>query len=136
MIIAIEICQDNFIYCKIWTQNLDVKTFKKPKEMDEVFYFQFQFWHMQGTCACIQKIYSPAPYTYHVRNWIMPINWKYKLGLLLETLREELHFKDNYKVLFEYVMLSGVNDRLVKPIRFSTLFDLDILFFFVEFELK
>ena len=66
----------------------------------------------------------------------MPINWKYKLGLLLETLREELHFKDNYKVLFEYVMLSGVNDRLVKPIRFSTLFDLDILFFFVEFELK
>ena len=105
MIIAIEICQDNFIYCKIWTQNLDVKTFKKPKEMDEVFYFQFPFWHMHGTCACIQKIYSLAPYTYHVRNWIMPINWKYKLGLLLETLREELHFKDNYKVLFEYVML-------------------------------
>ena len=32
MIIAIEICQDNFIYCKIWTQNLDVKTSKKPKE--------------------------------------------------------------------------------------------------------
>ena len=32
MIIAIEICQDNFIYCKIWTQYLDVKTSKKPKE--------------------------------------------------------------------------------------------------------
>ena len=32
MIIVIEICQDNFIYCKIWTQNLDVKTSKKPKE--------------------------------------------------------------------------------------------------------
>ena len=32
MIIAIEICQDNFIYCKMWTQNLDVKTSKKPKE--------------------------------------------------------------------------------------------------------
>ena len=58
----------------------------------------------------------------------MPINRKYKLGLLLETPREELRFKDNYKVLFEYVMLSGVNDRLDKPIRFSTLFDLDILF--------
>ena len=128
MIIAIENFQDNFIYYKIWTQNLDVKTFKTPKETDEVFYFQFPFWHMHGTCACIQKIYSLAPYTYHVRNWIMPINWKYKLGLLLETLREELHFKDNYKVLFEYVMLSGVNDRLDKPIRFSTLFDLDILF--------
>ena len=31
MTIAIEICQDIFIYCKTWTQNLDVKTFKKPK---------------------------------------------------------------------------------------------------------
>jgi adenine C2-methylase RlmN of 23S rRNA A2503 and tRNA A37 len=45
----------------------------------------------------------------------MPINRKYKLGLLLQTLREELRFKHNYKVLFEYVMLSGVNDRLDKP---------------------
>ncbi|KAH9708941.1 Radical SAM domain-containing protein [Citrus sinensis] len=48
--------------------------------------------------------------TDEVRNWIMPINRKYKLGLLIETLREELHFKNNYKVLFEYVMLAGVND--------------------------
>ena len=32
MIIAIENFQDNFIYCKIWTQNLDVKASKKPKE--------------------------------------------------------------------------------------------------------
>ena len=32
MTIAIEICQDNFIYCKTWTPNLDVKTSKKPKE--------------------------------------------------------------------------------------------------------
>ena len=32
MIIVIEICQDNFIYCKIRTQNLDVKTSKNPKE--------------------------------------------------------------------------------------------------------
>ena len=32
MIITIEICQDNFIYCKIWIQNLDVNTDKKPKE--------------------------------------------------------------------------------------------------------
>ncbi|XP_023910977.1 uncharacterized protein LOC112022590 [Quercus suber] len=50
--------------------------------------------------------------TDEVRNWIMPINRKYKLGLLLETLREELRFKNNYKVLFEYVMLSGVNDSI------------------------
>ncbi|KAL0004196.1 hypothetical protein SO802_011757 [Lithocarpus litseifolius] len=50
--------------------------------------------------------------TDEVRNWIMPINRKYKLGLLLETLRVELRFKNNYKVLFEYVMLSGVNDSI------------------------
>ncbi|KAH7510743.1 hypothetical protein FEM48_ZijujUnG0054600 [Ziziphus jujuba var. spinosa] len=48
--------------------------------------------------------------TDEVRNWIMPINRKYKLALLLQTLREELQFKHNYKVLFEYVMLAGVND--------------------------
>ncbi|KAM0938105.1 putative 23S rRNA (adenine(2503)-C(2))-methyltransferase [Dioscorea sansibarensis] len=44
------------------------------------------------------------------KNWIMPINRKYNLGLLLETLREELRFKRRYKVLFEYVMLAGIND--------------------------
>lgn len=43
----------------------------------------------------------------------MPINRKYKLGLLLQTLREELRCKHNYKVLFEYVMLAGVNDRYI-----------------------
>ncbi|BAT74666.1 hypothetical protein LR48_Vigan511s011700 [Vigna angularis] len=48
--------------------------------------------------------------TDEVRNWIMPINRKYKLDLLLQTLREELHLKKNYKVLFEYVMLEGIND--------------------------
>ncbi|KAF5443161.1 hypothetical protein F2P56_035744 [Juglans regia] len=50
--------------------------------------------------------------TDEVRNWIMPINRKYKLGLLLQTLQEELRLKHNYKVLFEYVMLSGVNDSI------------------------
>ncbi|KAL6567819.1 hypothetical protein OROGR_001487 [Orobanche gracilis] len=48
--------------------------------------------------------------TDEVRNWIMPINRKYNLELLLGTLREELCLKHNYKVLFEYVMLAGVND--------------------------
>nr|CAB3473706.1 unnamed protein product [Digitaria exilis] len=47
-----------------------------------------------------------------VRNWIMPINRKYNLNLLLGTLREELCLKKNYRVLFEYVMLSGVNDSM------------------------
>ena len=32
MIIAIEICQDNFICWKTWTQKLNVKISKKPKE--------------------------------------------------------------------------------------------------------
>lgn len=59
--------------------------------------------------------------TDEVRNWIMPINRKYNLALLLETLREELRFKQNYKVLFEYVMLSGVNDSIEDAKRLSDL---------------
>ncbi|KAL3638046.1 hypothetical protein CASFOL_018059 [Castilleja foliolosa] len=39
---------------------------------------------------------------------------KYKLELLLGTLREELSLKHKYKVLFEYVMIAGVNDRRSK----------------------
>ncbi|CAI9092902.1 OLC1v1028260C1 [Oldenlandia corymbosa var. corymbosa] len=50
--------------------------------------------------------------TDEIRNWIMPINRKYKLELLLGTLRDELRSKRNYKVLFEYVMLAGVNDSV------------------------
>ncbi|XP_057774507.1 uncharacterized protein LOC130993588 [Salvia miltiorrhiza] len=50
--------------------------------------------------------------TDEVRNWVMPINRKYNLELLLGTLREELLLKRNYKVLFEYVMLAGVNDSV------------------------
>ncbi|KAI4383675.1 hypothetical protein MLD38_009484 [Melastoma candidum] len=50
--------------------------------------------------------------TDEVRNWIMPINRKYNIAVLLQTLREELKSKKNYKVLFEYVMLAGVNDSL------------------------
>ncbi|XP_008812497.1 dual-specificity RNA methyltransferase RlmN [Phoenix dactylifera] len=50
--------------------------------------------------------------TDEVRNWIMPINRKYNLSLLLETLRVELQSKPKYKILFEYVMLAGVNDSI------------------------
>ncbi|WCJ38420.1 Dual-specificity RNA methyltransferase RlmN [Euphorbia peplus] len=50
--------------------------------------------------------------TDEVRNWIMPINRKYNLALLLQTLKEELQSKNNFKVLFEYVLLAGVNDSL------------------------
>ncbi|GJY29338.1 ribosomal RNA large subunit methyltransferase [Tanacetum coccineum] len=50
--------------------------------------------------------------TDEVRNWIMPINRKYNLKILLETLREELRSKHKYSVLFEYVLLAGVNDSI------------------------
>ncbi|XP_070023594.1 uncharacterized protein [Nicotiana sylvestris] len=50
--------------------------------------------------------------TDEVRSWIMPINRKFNLNLLLGTLREELQSKHKYKVLFEYVMLAGVNDSI------------------------
>lgn len=53
----------------------------------------------------------------------MPINRKYNLSLLLDTLREELRLKHNYKVLFEYVMLAGVNDRLDNTFPFAFLLD-------------
>ncbi|XP_048440730.1 dual-specificity RNA methyltransferase RlmN isoform X1 [Pyrus x bretschneideri] len=59
--------------------------------------------------------------TDEVRNWIMPINRKYKLDLLLQTLREELRFKNNYKVLFEYVMLAGINDSVEDAKRLADL---------------
>ncbi|GKG39786.1 dual-specificity RNA methyltransferase RlmN isoform X1, partial [Tanacetum coccineum] len=42
----------------------------------------------------------------------MPINRKYNLKMLLETLREELRSKHKYSVLFEYVLLAGVNDSI------------------------
>eukprot|EP01018_Ginkgo_biloba_P013635 Gb_30683 [translate_table: standard] len=50
--------------------------------------------------------------TDEVRNWIMPINRKYNLDILLTTLREEIAQRHKFKVLFEYVMLAGVNDSL------------------------
>ncbi|XP_061372321.1 uncharacterized protein LOC133314812 [Gastrolobium bilobum] len=62
---------------------------------------------VESNCALAVSLNAT---TDEVRNWIMPINRKYKLDLLLETLREELCFKHNYKVLFEYVMLEGIND--------------------------
>jgi 23S rRNA (adenine2503-C2)-methyltransferase len=51
----------------------------------------------------------------------MPINRKYNLNLLLGTLREELKLRKKQIVLFEYVMLSGVNDR--SDISFGVLAD-------------
>lgn len=50
--------------------------------------------------------------TDEVRNWIMPINRKYNLDMLLTMLREEIGQRHKFKVLFEYVMLLGINDSL------------------------
>ncbi|CAN0892923.1 Dual-specificity RNA methyltransferase RlmN [Linum grandiflorum] len=64
---------------------------------------------LESNCALAVSLNAT---TDEVRNWIMPINRKYNISLLLDTLREELQFRNNYKVLFEYVMLAGVNDSL------------------------
>ncbi len=47
--------------------------------------------------------------TDEVRDWIMPINRRYPLGVLLETL-EQYPYRKNERVTLEYVMLRGVND--------------------------
>lgn len=49
--------------------------------------------------------------TDEVRDWLMPINRKYPLGVLLDTLRQ-YPFKEFERVTFEYVMLSGINDSM------------------------
>ncbi|KAG9140488.1 hypothetical protein Leryth_016206 [Lithospermum erythrorhizon] len=63
----------------------------------------------ESTCALAVSLNAT---TNEVRNWIMPINRKYDLSVLLGTLREELRCRHDYKVLFEYVMLAGVNDSV------------------------
>ncbi|KAH7284385.1 hypothetical protein KP509_34G052300 [Ceratopteris richardii] len=61
--------------------------------------------------------------TDEVRNWIMPINRKYNLAALLGALKEELSSKKDFKVLFEYILLAGINDsvedahRLIQLVR-------------------
>lgn len=47
--------------------------------------------------------------TNEVRDWIMPINRRYPLEVLLKTLRE-FPLKRGERITFEYVMLDGVND--------------------------
>ncbi|RVX10401.1 Dual-specificity RNA methyltransferase RlmN [Vitis vinifera] len=70
---------------------------------------QLKHFLRESNCALAVSLNAT---TDEVRNWVMPINRKYNLSLLLQTLREELRSKHNYKVLFEYVMLAGVNDSL------------------------
>ncbi|XP_020523297.1 uncharacterized protein LOC18434828 isoform X1 [Amborella trichopoda] len=72
----------------------------------------------ESSCALAVSLNAT---TDEVRNWIMPINRKYNLARLLDTLRDELRFKHNYKVLFEYVMLAGVNDSMEDAKRLAAL---------------
>lgn len=50
-----------------------------------------------------------------LRSWLMPINRKYPLGELMQTLRDVFPRNEakQRKVFFQYVMLKGVNDSLV-----------------------
>jgi len=47
-----------------------------------------------------------------LRSYLMPINQKYSLGILMETCREYL-IKTKRRITFEYTLISGINDRLV-----------------------
>ncbi|KAJ3695312.1 hypothetical protein LUZ60_000689 [Juncus effusus] len=72
----------------------------------------------ESSCALAVSLNAT---TDEVRNWIMPINRKYNLDTLLGTLREELKSRHKYKVLFEYVMLAGVNDSIEDAKRLTEL---------------
>lgn len=50
-----------------------------------------------------------------LRSWLMPINRKYPLGELMQTLRDVFprNAARQQKVFFQYLMLKGVNDSLV-----------------------
>lgn len=49
--------------------------------------------------------------TDEIRDWIMPINRRYPLGVLMDTLRN-YPYREHERVTFEYVMLEDVNDSM------------------------
>jgi 23S rRNA (adenine2503-C2)-methyltransferase len=56
-----------------------------------------------------------------VRSQIMPINRKYPLAELLETIRDYVRMRGGKRVLIEYVMLAGINDSLADAERLCAL---------------
>jgi 23S rRNA (adenine2503-C2)-methyltransferase len=58
-----------------------------------------------------------------VRDRIMPINRKYPLDELLETIRDYARVRGGKRVLIEYVMLAGINDSLADAQRLCALLD-------------
>jgi len=45
-----------------------------------------------------------------VRDTIMPLNRKYPIAMLLDTVRDYIRIRGNKRVLIEYVLLAGIND--------------------------
>lgn len=58
--------------------------------------------------------------TDEIRDWVMPINRRYPLGVLMDTLRS-YPFREHERVTFEYVMLEDVNDSLEDAARIVAL---------------
>ncbi|WP_018294289.1 23S rRNA (adenine(2503)-C(2))-methyltransferase RlmN [Mariprofundus ferrooxydans] len=56
-----------------------------------------------------------------VRDTIMPINRKYPIAMLLDTVREYIRVRGNKRVLIEYVLLDGINDSQADAIRLCEL---------------
>lgn len=76
-----------------------------------------------STCGVVPKIleFSHLPYqvnlaislhapTNELRNQIMPINKAYPLEVLMDALKKYIE-KTNRRVTFEYILLSGINDK-------------------------
>ena len=76
-----------------------------------------------STCGIVPKIqeFQELPYQVNlaislhapnneIRNQIMPINKKYPIEVLMETLKAYIK-KTNRRVTFEYILLDGINDR-------------------------
>ncbi|MDQ6981417.1 MAG: 23S rRNA (adenine(2503)-C(2))-methyltransferase RlmN [Mariprofundus sp.] len=61
--------------------------------------------------------------TDEVRNRIMPINRKYPIAMLMQTVRDYIAARGNKRVLIEYVMLAGINDSPDDATRLCELLD-------------
>lgn len=61
-------------------------------------------------CALAVSLHAPND---ELRNELVPINKKYPLAKLMQTCRDYFQRQPKRKVTFEYVMLAGINDKLI-----------------------
>lgn len=61
--------------------------------------------------------------TDELRNELVPINKTYNIATLMDTLRQLPHIRHSRKLMFEYVMLRGVNDSFADADRLVKLLD-------------